>query len=138
MKKNKLPEYEQLRLKAIERHELAMTIMSPPGGQEPSYDLMMENCHYSVELIMKALINKETSSHPQTHNLIDLSNHKVRNVKFLHSLINKDRNIKILWLKICSMWDTSDRYAFMELDPLDFDEFFDAYTRVYKWMLIRC
>ena len=131
--KNELPEHEQFRLKAIEHYQMAeMAIEHEPV---PIYDQMMANCHFALELIMKALIRKESPHHPQAHDLVILSNYKIRNVKYLHTMIYNAGHILPLWIKICSIWDTDKRYSFIEATPDDFDEYFIAYTRVYKWML---
>jgi hypothetical protein len=130
-----LPEYEVLRIKAIERFQMAELALNNSEGTDPLYEQMVENCHFGLELIMKALIAKEGSVYPRVHNLLILSNHRIAGVKFLHNKLTSDRNMLPLWLKISVLWDTNKRYEFLDADPMDYDDYYDAYYRIYKWML---
>lgn len=131
--KNELPEHEQLRLKAIEHYQMAEMAMG--HEPEPLYNQMMLNCHFALEMIMKALIRKKYPEHPKVHDLVILSIYPGGKVKYLHSKIYAAGHILPMWIKICSIWDTDKRYSFIEATPEDFDEYYIAYTRVYRWML---
>ena len=137
--KNDLPIHEVHRLKAIEHFIMAERAMASEGeGQEPLYEQAIMNCHFCVEMIMKAAIYKEGGTPPTSgadgHNLLKIANTRIQGKKYLHSAIVSNRFIVPFWHKIVGAWSTDKRYEFMTLSELDYDDLFEAYRRFYQWI----
>jgi HEPN domain-containing protein len=126
-------ETENHRLLALEKLRLAEMAID-----EDLYNACIENCHFALELIMKAAIYKAGGTPPTSskkgHDLLEISKVKINGVKFLHKKILSTRTVLPLWLKIYNRWDTDQRYQYHNIDPLEMDSLFDAYRGVFKWI----
>lgn len=94
----------------------------------------IENYNFALELLMKAVLEKEGIKYPKTHNLLALSNCRgSKGVKILRIAINSGKTIKPKWDMIHSVWNPDKRY---ELGPerADYLDLFTAYERVYGWI----
>ena len=127
--------YVILRQRSLEDVEMARMAM-----ECEFYDSAMERCHFALEKIMKAAIIKAggrpPSKGPAGHNLLKLANVKINNRKFIHSAIISQRTILVSWHKIHSRWNTDLRYSSMDLHPLDYDDLYESYKRVYQWIRV--
>jgi len=138
MSKKEVPNYEQLRRLAIERHEIAKHALS-----QKWYNSAMGDYHMSLELLMKSAVYKHGGTPPTSsvkgHDLVEISKASIvgapRGMKNLHKAITADRTVVTLWTNINSAWDTSKRYKYLQLDPLDIDDLADAYERIFVWIL---
>jgi HEPN domain-containing protein len=128
-----MTKFEEHRLLALEKLRLAEVAID-----EQLYNACIENCHFALELIMKAAIYKAGGMPPTSakkgHDLLEISKVKIGGVKYLHKKIMSTRTVLQLWLKIYNRWDTSKRYQYLEIDPLEMDSIFDAYRGVFKWI----
>ena len=125
--------FEEHRLLALEKLRLAEMAIT-----EGLYNACMENCHFALELIMKAAIYKAGGTPPTSsqkgHDLLEISMVKIDGMKFLHKKLMSTRTVVQLWLTIYNRWDTKQRYQYLEIDPLEIDDVFDAYRGVFKWI----
>jgi HEPN domain-containing protein len=114
---------------------LAEITLSSEEGLE---NTVLENCHFALELMMKAAVIKAGGTPPETgqkgHDLLEISKVRIDGVKFLHSKIRSTRYICENWTTIYNRWNTSYRYQYLDLDTDDIGEFFEAYKRVIKWI----
>lgn len=126
-------QFEEHRLLALEKLRLAELAID-----EQLYNACIENCHFAVELIMKAAIYKAGGTPPATskkgHDLLEISKTKIDGIKFLHKKILATKTVLHLWLRIYNRWDTSKRYQYLTIDYLEIDSLFDAYRGVFKWI----
>jgi hypothetical protein len=133
------PIHEVHRLKAIDHFTMAERAMDTDDG-EALYEQAIMNCHFGVEMIMKAAIYKAGGVPPTSgangHNLLKIASTKVGNRKFLQGKINSNRSMLPMWGKIHSAWDTNKRYSFMDLPELDYEELYEAYRRFYQWIKV--
>lgn len=128
-----MSKFEDYRLLALEKLRIAEISLD-----ENMYNSCMENCHFSVELIMKSALYKAGGNPPTTsrkgHNLLEISKTKVDGVKLFHSKIRSTRNVRLLWAKIHSKWDTSMRYRDLGIGHEEMEELYRAYRGVFKWI----
>jgi hypothetical protein len=130
---SKISKHESHRLLALEQMELAELALD-----SRNYNASIGCSHMALELIMKSAIYKAGGVPPTSsvkgHDLLEISKVKIGNRKFLHSAICSDVTILPLWLIVYNRWDTSKRYEYLELDPLEMDDLISKYRRVFIWI----
>jgi len=137
MKKQVSPtEYEVLRVRSIADIQAAESLM-----ESELYDHAMEQCHFALEKIMKAALLKYSVTPPQSgadgHNLLKICNTKAGSRKILLVAIKRNSTMLQYWEKVHSKWDTDFRYRFMGLEPGDYDDLFEAYRGLVRWIRIK-
>lgn len=124
--------HEVLRQRSIEDIESASILMD-----NQKYDQAIELCHFAIEKIMKAALEKQELSYPFTHDLNLLANIKFQGRKFLLGRIKRNPTMLKYWELVHGRWNINLRYGFMNLDPLDYDELFEAYRGLVGWIRIQ-
>ena len=127
------PEYETLRRRSISDLEAADILM-----KENRYDQAIELCHFSLEKMMKAALIKYEGKPPRSgesgHNLLKIANTKTKSRKILLKAIKKNSIMLKCWERIEGKWSTDLRYEFMGLESGDFDDLYESYRGLCRWI----